>query len=84
MKGLYTTDSKESNLKIYVHPLGSLSCMRVRNRFFRDAGFALLDGRDSGFLSKMGVVLGFKLCTGCGMPKIVIGITGLKEKFGSG
>ena len=54
MKGLYTTDSKESNLKIYVHPPGSLSCMRVCNKFFRYEGFALLDGRDSGFLSKMG------------------------------
>ena len=51
MKGLYTTDPKESNLKIYVPPPSSLSCMRVPYRFFRD-------GRDSGFLSQMKVVFG--------------------------
>ena len=36
---------------------------------FRDAGFSLFEGRDSGFLTKIGARLGIEVCTGCGMLK---------------
>ena len=44
---------------------------------FRDPGFASLGGWGLGFKAKRGRDSGLKVCAGCGMPKITIGITGL-------
>ena len=52
---------------------------RVFNRFFRDAGFLLFEGRDLGFKAKRGQDSGLKICSGRG---ITIGITGLQENIG--
>ena len=41
---------------------------------FRDQGFSLFEGRDSGL----------RVCRRCKMPKITIEITGWREKFWSG
>ena len=58
-------------------------------RFLRDAGFCLIQRTGFGIRnskSKRGWELGVKVYTGCGMPKIIIGITrfGKNPKFGSG
>ena len=36
--------------------------------------------RDLGFQNKIGLGFGMKVRTGCGMPKITIGMTGLSER----
>ena len=42
----------------------------------RDVGFPLFEARDSGFKAKRGQVSGLKVCTGSGISKINLGITG--------
>ena len=53
---------------------------------FRDLGFSLFEGRDSGFYCKMGSRLRIKSMhwmrdAGRGMLKIAIGITGWRENL---
>ena len=60
---------------------------RKSARVFRNTGFALFEGQDSGFYSKMGA--GFRIesiCTGCGMRDALNNrrvIYGTERKFGS-
>ena len=42
----------------------------------RDVGFPLFEARDSRFKAKRGQVSGLKVCTGSGISKINLGITG--------
>ena len=48
----------------------------------RDVGFPLFEARDSGFKAKRGQVSGLKVCTGSGISKINLEITGLRENLG--
>ena len=58
---------------------GLPSVTRVSNKFFGVQDLPCFEGRDLGFQSKIGLGFGMKVRTGCGMPKITIGMTGLSE-----
>ena len=49
---------------------------------FQDTGFALFEVCYPGFYSKIGRDSGMKVCTGCGMRRITIRITGLSRNLG--
>ena len=53
---------------------------------FRDPGFPLFEGRDSGFLSKMGIRFGIDRDAGCGMRDAENNHRDyrIERKFGSG
>ena len=48
----------------------------------RDVGFPLFEARNSGFKAKRGQDSGLKVCSGCGISKITVGITALRENLG--
>ena len=60
------------------------SVTRISNKFlvFGVQDLLCFEGRDLGFQSKMGLGFGMKLGTGCRIPKITIGMTGLREHSG--
>ena len=60
------------------------SVTRISNKFLVVGVQDLLcfERRDLGFQSKMGLGFGMKLGTGCRIPKITIGMTGLREHSG--
>ena len=48
----------------------------------RDVGFPLFKARNSGFKAKRWQDSGLKVCSGCGISKITVGITTLRENLG--
>ena len=57
---------------------------RVLRRFFGTRDFPYLKLRTRDLKAKSGRVSGLKVCLGDGMPKIILGITGLHEILGQG
>ena len=79
-------ETKKPNNRVLLRALlfGCIGDSRksVSNKFFgkRDFPYLRLGIRD--FKGKSGRDLGLKVCTGGGMPKVTLGITGLPENLG--